>query len=251
MKIAIISDIHGNIDALESVLSDINSEGCSKIFCLGDIVLAGPEPLVTLSKIKELISQKKENFIIIQGNTDDMLSVFSFDTYNNLLKLNAVMASAYLADSQLLNEMDKLFLKNLPVQKEIELFGVKVLLVHGSPRKNNENIYPDMKIEEIEEIIKDTNADVIFCGHTHMPCGYQTNTNQTVVNVGSVGRPFSQTPDSCYAVIDINEHDSTYTIKHKFVKYDVKKASKKIEQRGFEGADKLAKMLLGATSRYP
>ena len=48
-----------------------------------------------------------------------------------------------------------------------------------------------------------------------------------------------------------NENNSTYTLKHKFVKYDVKKASKKIEERGFEGAEKLAKMLLKATSRYP
>ena len=51
--------------------------------------------------------------------------------------------------------------------------------------------------------------------------------------------------------MDIDETNSTYTIKHKFVKYDVISASKKIEQRGFEGAEKLAKMLIKATSRYP
>ena len=249
MKIAIISDIHGNIDALESVLSDIESENCSKIFCLGDIAMAGPEPSRTIRKIHDLMQSK--DFHIIQGNTDNMLSVFSFDTYNEILKVNTVMANAYLADSKLLNDEEKNFLKNLPEKEEIELFGIKILLVHGSPRKNNENIYPNLKIEEVEEMIAETNANIIFCGHTHMPCGYQTNTNQTVVNVGSVGRPFSETPDSCYAIMDINEESSTYTLKHKFVKYDVEKASKKIEERGFEGADKLAKMLIKATSRYP
>lgn len=249
MKIAIISDLHGNIDALESVLYDIKIENCTKIFCLGDIAMAGPEPSTTISKVQELM--KSKDFHIIQGNTDNMLSVFSFDTHNTILKVNAVMASAYLADSQLLNEEEKNFLKNLPEKEEIELFGIKILLVHGSPRKNNENIYPNLKIEEVEEMIKGTNANIIFCGHTHMPCGYQTNTEQTVVNVGSVGRPFSDVPDSCYAIMDINENNSTYTLKHKFVKYDVEKAAKKIEQRGFEGSEKLAKMLIKATSRYP
>ena len=161
------------------------------------------------------------------------------------------MASAYLADSQLLNDEEKNFLKNLQEKEEIELFGIKILLVHGSPRKNNENIYPNLKIEEVEEMIAGTDANIIFCGHTHMPCGYQTNTNQTVVNVGSIGRPFSETPDSCYAIMDINEENSTYTIKHKFIKYDVEKAAKKIKQRGFEGSEKLAQMLIKATSRYP
>ncbi len=249
MKIGIISDIHGNLDALNCVLKDIKSEGCEKIFCLGDVVMAGPEPIETLIKIQELSSLN--NFHIIQGNTDKMLSVFSFKTQNEILKTNAVMASAYYADSQLLSEENKTFLKNLKEKEEIELFGIKILLVHGSPRKNNENIYPNMKLEEVEEMIKDTDADIIFCGHTHMPCGYQTNTEQTVVNVGSVGRPFSENPDSCYAIMDINEKDSTYQIKHKFVKYDVNRASEILKNRGFEGADKLAKMLLKATSRYP
>ncbi len=249
MKIAIISDIHGNLDALNSVLKDIKSENCSKIFCLGDIVLAGPEPVKTLEKIKELV--KSDNFKIIQGNTDKMLSEFSFDTYNKIINTNAIMGSAYLADSKILNDSDKEFLKNLKEKEEINLFGIKILLVHGSPRKNDENIYPDMPINVVEEIIKDTDANIIFCGHTHMPCGYQTNTEQTVVNVGSIGRPFSESPDSCYVIMDINEENSSFTVKHKFVKYNVEIASEKIKKRGFEGADKLAKMLLHATSRYP
>ena len=249
MKIAIISDIHGNMDALESVLTDIKKEGCSKIFCLGDIAMAGPEPKKTISKIHALMQSK--DFYIIQGNTDKMLSVFSFGTFNAVSDTNAVMGSAYMADSRLLTEEEKSFLSELPETKEIELFGIKILLVHGSPRRNNENIYPNMKIEEIEEMIKDTKADVIFCGRTHMPCGYQTNTNQTVVNVGSVGRPFSEKPDSCYAIMNIDENTKEFQIKHKFVPYNVELASKKIEDRKFEGADKLAKMLIKATSRYP
>ncbi len=249
MKIAIISDIHGNLEALNSVLDDIKKEKCSRIFCLGDIVMAGPEPKETLNKIHALMQSK--DFYIIQGNTDKMLSVFSFDTYNQVVKTNEVMGSAYLADSKLLGDDEKEFLKNLPPQKELELFGIKILLVHGSPRRNNENIYPDMKIEEIEDMIKDTKTDIIFCGHTHTPCGYQTNTNQTVVNVGSVGRPFTATPDSCYAIMTIDENTKTFKVEHKFIKYDIQKSASKIKERKFEGCEKLANMLINPQTRYP
>ena len=241
MKIAIISDIHGNMEALESVLHDIESIECKKIFCLGDIAMAGPEPSKTIHKIQELMQTK--DFYIIQGNTDKMLSVFSFDTQNKILKTNAVMASAYFCDSQTLSVEEKDFLANLPERKELTLFGIKILLVHGSPRKNDENIFPNLDIKEVEEMIKEETADIIFCGHTHMPCGYQTNTEQTVVNAGSIGRPFSEKPLSCYAVMDIDEQTGAFQIQHRFVKYDVEKAAK--------GAEKLAKMLIHATSRYP
>ncbi len=249
MKIAIISDIHGNLDALNSVLDDIQKERCAKIFCLGDIYMAGPEPQKTLDKIHAFM--KSKDFYIIQGNTDKMLSVFSFDTYNQILETSAVMASAYLADSKLLSDNDKEFLKKLPEKMELEFFGIKILLVHGSPRKNNENIYPDMPLSDIEKMIQGTTADIIFCGHTHTPCGYQTNTNQTVVNVGSIGRPFTSNPESCYAIMTINESDSTFKIEHKFVKYDKESASKKVHERGFDGSDKLACMLLNPETRYP
>ena len=249
MKIAIISDIHGNIDALDSVIRDIENEGCEKIFCLGDLVMAGPNPIPTLNKIQDFMSNKK--FHIIQGNTDKMLSVFSFEIYNEIMKVAPVMASAYLADSKLLSDEDKKFLANLPAQEEITIGNIKILLVHGSPRKNNENIYPNMPINEVEEMIQGTDANIIFCGHTHIPCGYQTNTEQTIVNVGSVGRPFSEEPKATYAIMEIDEECKTFTVKHKFIDYDIEKASNALKERGFEGSEKLAQMLMKATSRYP
>ena len=249
MKIAIISDIHGNMEAMNSVLGDIEKENCQKIFCLGDLAMAGPEPIQAIDEIKRLM--QNPDFTIIQGNTDEMLSSFSFDIFNKIVELNEVMGQAYLADSKLLTDEYKSFLASLPKTKEIEISGIKILLVHGSPRRNNENIYPDLKLEDVEEMLKGVDADVIFCGHTHMPCGYQTNTEQTVVNVGSVGRPFSEEPKSCYAIMEIDEKASTFQIKHKFVEYDVTVASEKLRARGFNGADKLAQMLIKATSRYP
>lgn len=248
MKIAVISDIHGNMEALNAVLDNIKNENCEKIFCLGDLSMAGPEPSLTLNKIKEL--SKDDNFILIQGNTDEMLGNFSQEIVDDLKQMNQIMANAYLADIEELSEEDKSFLANLDKTREVTINGINFLLVHGSPRKNNENIFPDLPIEEVEEIIKSTDADVILCGHTHLPCGYQTNTNQTIVNAGSIGRPFSEDPFSCYVIINISE-DSKFVIKHNFVSYDVKTASEKLSRRSFMGANKLARMLEKATSRYP
>lgn len=247
MKIAVISDIHGNMQALDAVLSDIKKENCSKIFCLGDIAMAGPEPAKTIQKIIEL--QESEDFEIIQGNTDEMIANCDNQMIHLLEENNPIMAHALENDVFVIPEELKNFLRNLPKQKELEIEGTKILLVHGSPRKNNENIFPDLKIEEVENMISGTDADIIFCGHTHMPCGYQTNTKQTVVNTGSVGRPFSEEPKSCYAVLEINNKE--FSVKHNFVDYDYKTAAAILKERGFEGSDKLAQMLIHATSRYP
>ncbi len=247
MKIGIISDIHGNMDALKKVLDALKDEGCNKIFCLGDLAMAGPEPNRTVDFVKELFDTS--DFTLIQGNTDFMLSHYSEEIYNKLFSLNIVMANAYRADKEELSEDNIKFLSSLPETKEIEISGVKILLVHGSPRKQDENIFPDLPLEQVEEMISDTNADLIFCGHTHLPCGYQTKTGKTVVNVGSVGRPFSLYPEACCAILDIK--DSSFEIKHKLIKYDFMSASKKLESRKFKGSDKLAKMLIKATSRYP
>lgn len=249
MKIAVISDIHGNMQALEAVLEDIKKENCDKIFCLGDLAMAGPEPVKAIELIKNLYeeSYEKGNFELIQGNTDEMIG--DYNTFGEEVKSKfPIMAAALENDVKIIPENLKEFLKNLPKQKELEIEGVKILLVHGSPRKNDENISPDLPIEKIEEMIAGTNAELIFCGHTHIPCGYQTTTKQTVVNDGSVGRPFTPNPQACYAIADF--HDGSFDISHKFIDYDKQKASEILAQRGFEGADKLAKILIKPEFRH-
>lgn len=249
MKIAVISDIHGNIQALEAVLDDIKKESCNKIYCLGDLAMAGPNPNQAVKKLKSM--SEKEQIFILLGNTDLMLTSDPEITYKKLKEKNEIMANAYLDDINVIDNMNKEFLRRLPKKIEISLGSLKILMVHGSPRKIDENIYPDLPITKVEEIIRDTKANLIFCGHTHLPCGYQTNTNKTVVNVGSVGRPFNLEPKSCYVILEYNEQLDNFTILHKYISYDYKKASEILSKRGFKGADTLAKMLISATSRYP
>ena len=249
MKIAVISDIHGNMQALEAVLENIKKEKCDKIFCLGDLAMAGPQPNETIEKVKSLL--ETGTFELIQGNTDEYLSKNSDEMYQAIAKANLIMAVVYNEDRKVITKENLEFLKNLPSQKNIELCGVKILLVHGSPRANNENIFPEMDLEKVEEMLKDVDADLIFCGHTHQPCGYQTNTKQTVVNVGSVGRPLNENPRACYLLLEIIENTGEFYVEHKLINYEKERAAELLKQRGFDGSDKLAAMLISASERYP
>ena len=69
MKVAILSDIHGNMQALESVMADIKENNCEKVFCLGDLAMAGPEPTKVINFVKS-----QSNWTVIQGNTDKMIA---------------------------------------------------------------------------------------------------------------------------------------------------------------------------------
>lgn len=245
MKVAIISDIHGNMQALEAVLKDIESEKCDKIFCLGDLAMAGPEPVKVIEKIKEL--QETKDLTLIQGNTDEMIGDYS-PAIIDKVKVFPIMLKALENDVKIIPEDLKEFLRNLPKQAQVEIEGVKILLVHGSPRKNDENISPDLPLNLVEEMIEGVNANLILCGHTHIPCGYQTSKGQTVVNDGSVGRPFTPNPQACYAII--NFKNGGFDVQHKFIDYDKQTASEILSKRDFEGADKLAKILIKPETRH-
>ena len=243
MKIAILSDIHGNMQALESVLEDIRKNNCEKVLCLGDLAMAGPEP----EKVIDFVKAQK-NWIVIQGNTDKMIADFSPEILQNTERAFPVMAHALADDVLFLSDNAKAYLKNLPAQKELEIEGVKILMVHGSPRRNNEDILPDMPIEKIEEILKGVDANLIFCGHTHVPAGYQTSSKQTVVNVGSVGRPMTQDAKACYCIANVE--NGSFSIEHRLIDYDREKAATIMRARMFDGAEKLAGMILHPTTRH-
>lgn len=245
MKIAIISDIHGNMQALETVLEDIKKENCSKILCLGDLTMAGPNPVEAIELIKKMYDEG--NLELIQGNTDEMIS--NEVVFVPLVKEKfPIMGNALEDDVKLIADEQKIFLANLPKQKELMFEGVKVLMVHGSPRKNDENITPDLSVSEVETMLEGVDADLILCGHTHIPCGYQTNKKQTVVNVGSVGRPFTPDAKACYAIVDFN--NGGFEVEHRKLDYDRKTASEILSHRNFKGSEKLAQILIKPEFRH-
>lgn len=250
MKIAVISDIHGNMEAIEAVMNDIKKQECEKIFVLGDYAMAGPEPA---RAVDYFINKSQDSrFTLIQGNTDLMIADYTEELYNSLKEKAPVMAEALKNDAELINSVQKKFLKELPIQKEVEIECVKFLLVHGSPRKNNEDILPDTPMKEVEKMLENVDANVVLCGHTHIPCGFQTSTGKTVVNAGSIGRTFFVEPNSepkaCYLTITVENGKCVF--EHHFVNYDKESAAEKLTKREFKGAAKLAGMLLNPEVRH-
>ncbi len=241
MKVAILSDIHGNMHALDAVIKDMKD--CERVLCLGDLAMAGPQPKKVIDYIRE-----QKNWSVIQGNTDKLIADFSPEIIENLKHKFPVMANALADDYKFLEEDKKEYLRNLPPRMSLEIEGVKILLVHGSPRLNNEDILPNMALKDIEAMLEGVKEDLIFCGHTHVPCGYQTNKKQTVVNVGSVGRPMTENAKACYVIADFQ--DGGFSIEHRFVDYDKEGAAKAMRTRRFDGCETLAEMILHPTQRH-
>lgn len=238
MKIAVISDIHANTSALEAALDKIKSLKTDKIFCLGDILMAGYDPNGTAKIITEL-----DNLEIIQGNTDKMVACFSEELLEKAKKKSSCMGYALEDDLKIIDEKYKDFVRNLPESKYIEINGLKIQLVHGSPRQQDENIYPNLALEDVEKMVENSSADLILCGHTHIPCGYSLESGKTVVNVGSIGRSMTEDKMPYWAMLDIDDN-GTFQIEHTSVKYDNKKVSEYIKNRGFKCALDLAKMYI-------
>ena len=246
MKLAVISDVHGNMQALRAVIKHTKLNKCDKVIGLGDYAMAGPEPAETVDWF--IKAKEEQEYILIQGNTDKLIAEYDEGIYDVMKSKYPVMAEALKNDVELLNWRQKDFLRSLPNQLNLKFEGVKLLLVHGSPRKNNEDILPDTPLDKLEEMIKDADADIILCGHTHIPCGFQTVSKKTVINAGSVGRPFTEKPQACYLTLTLE--NGKFLISHHFVNYDNEKAAEIMRARTFEGAGSIADILLNPDKRH-
>ncbi len=181
-KIAIISDIHGNLEALKVVLKDIKERNIEKIFCLGDIVAKGTHQ-------EECVNLIKENCeIVLKGNCD---AYFTSEVERET-KPEIELKRIDWINSKLSNESKK-YLRNLPYSFEFYLSGRLVRLFHATPEKINGfigNIDTIGRLYSLflpsENTLSNEKADIIVYGHIHTPF-IQRIYNRTIINSGSVG----------------------------------------------------------------
>lgn len=181
-KIAIISDIHGNLEALKSVLDDIKERNINRIFCLGDIIAKGTHQ-------QECVDLVKENCdVILRGNCDEY-----FTSDIDLLTKTQSEVDRIFWNKNKLNEETRKYLSNLPYCYEFYLSGRLVRLVHAHPEKIDKFVGNIDKIDRLYELflpssntISDKKADVLIYGHIHTPY-IQKIYNRTIINTGSVG----------------------------------------------------------------
>lgn len=239
MKIAVISDIHGNPSALGAVLNEIKS--FDKIFCLGDLILAGYDPNSAMDMIFKLKDKLKDDFVIIQGNTDKMVANATDKMIEKTKEAFPCMGYSLQDDIKITNPKYIEYVKNLPEKKTLTINGVKIELVHGSPRRQDENIYPDLDNDTVEEMVKDSSADIIFCGHTHKSAGYSLKSGKIVVNAGSVGRSADNDKMPAYVELLI-DNDGKILLEHKKAKYDNNLVKRHILARNLKNCEDLVNM---------
>jgi putative phosphoesterase len=223
---AVISDIHANIHALEAVLADIEAQpNIDEIVCLGDLVGYGAYP----NQVCDAIRQR--NFPSVMGNYDDGVG-FERDDCGCAYKKeeDRVRGDQSLAWTIAHTNADnKAYLRTLAPRLRREVDGVRILLVHGSPRKINEYLYEDRPDSSFERIARDADADVILFGHTHLP--YQKTVAGTLfVNVGSVGKPKDGDPRAGYVLLTVQE--GHIGVEMRRVAYDVEAAAAAIRAAG-------------------
>jgi putative phosphoesterase len=222
MKIAVLSDIHGNIHALQVVLADMDRLSPEAIFCLGDLVGYGAHP----NEVIDLIRQRDIPTII--GNYDDGVGFDKDDcgcVYKDPADIERGNQSLMWSREHTTPE-NKNYLRNLPFQMRDRLAGQSVLFVHGSPRKINEYLYEDRPLSTFERIAQAADCEVMFFGHTHLP--YQKQVGRTLfVNTGSVGKPKDGDPRAGYVIAALGRHSH---IEFRRVAYDVAAATKAIRE---------------------
>ena len=219
MKIGIISDIHGNAEALTAVLNKAKEIQIDCFLCSGDFVGYYYEPQIVL----DLLSNWKLESV--RGNHEDML----FECIDEPTKFNSYKekyGSGLSRAVTLLSKKQLDYLRYLPRFIELEIDSKKIMLCHGSPWDTNQYIYPDAD-EAILKKCKEFSFDYIILGHTHRQMQIK-NGKSIIINPGSVGQPRGTYRGvSHWAMLDTEKN----LFMHLTEKYDVSRVISQVKER--------------------
>jgi len=253
MKIALFSDIHANLPALEACFKSMEEQKPDAIYCLGDLVGYNIWPNEVINEIR------KRGIPTIAGNydfgigrmSDECGCAYKTDTEKEMGKISISFTNS------IINEEERKYLRTLPAHLKIEFQlnndHLNLLLVHGSPRKINEYLFEDREEKSLLRIMESAGADIMCFGHTHKPYHRILPTSQDenshyrhAINIGSAGKPKDGNPQGCYVILTIHESsafEKKGSISVDFIRfgYDIEKAAKAIE--GSELPDAYAEML--------
>ncbi len=241
MKIALFSDIHSNLPALEAFFSDLETRNTDAVYCLGDLVGYNVWPNEVINEIR------KRGIPTIAGNYDFGVGRASDDcgcAYKTDDEKAMGIQSISLTN-QLVKKDERQYLRTLPahfqVEYQLDNDHLFLLMVHGSPRKINEYLFEDREEKSMMRIMETSNADIMFFGHTHKPYHrtfeYEIEDRKAyrhAINIGSIGKPKDGDARGCYVIITINDNSTKYdknSIQVEFIRvaYDVEKAAKAVE----------------------
>jgi diadenosine tetraphosphatase ApaH/serine/threonine PP2A family protein phosphatase len=225
MRYAIISDIHGNIEALEAVLRDAEAQKADELLCLGDLIGYGADPNECIEAVRPAAS------VVIAGNHDwAAVGKLGLEYFNAAAKRAAEWTESVLTAE------NRRYVERLPLTATV---GDDVMLVHSSPSRPEEWMY----VFHPGQAARDFSAfeqPFCFIGHTHQPAVFTDNGGfhlggaldrfrmgvgtRYMVNVGSVGQPRDGNPKAAYCLFDTEK----LTVSIRRVEYDVARSSMKI-----------------------
>lgn len=233
-KIAVISDVHGNILALDAVLRDIEKRGINEIINLGDCITGPLEPAKTADRLI------KENIICLRGNNERALITYKEESQKS--------ATFKYVENMLTDEIID-WIRRMP--KEL-VYDSEIYACHGTPESDKiyllehlgQNKVSIKKEEQIRTIIASVAQPVILCGHSHLPGTVHLTDGRLIVNPGSVGltaysddmpvyhEMISGSPHAKYAII--TKEDSVWKAEKVSVAYDWESAAHKARENGRE-----------------
>ncbi|MEM7030480.1 MAG: metallophosphoesterase family protein [Chloroflexota bacterium] len=249
MRVAIISDIHGNDTALEAVLTDIQARGgVDQYWILGDLAAIGPSPVAVLQRLSEL-----PNAHFVRGNTDRYVCTgdrpppsFAETAANpELVPVLSEVAGTFAWTQGAINQGGWFdWLSALPLEMSFMLpDGTKVLGVHASPGQDDgQGVKISMRKAEFVAMVENCDADLILVGHRHRPMDVTVGLKR-VVNAGSVSNPSAPDLRACYALLVADEKG--YNIEHHRADYDREKVIALLEQQRHPGAKFIISHLRG------
>jgi putative phosphoesterase len=217
---AVISDIHANLPALEAVLDDIDRQAVSQVFCAGDLVGQGPHPNQVVSRVRRV------GIPSILGNQEIELRTLA-DRARRDPKRHMLWTIA------VLKRRNREYLLDLPAKRELEIEGVGILIVHGSPHGTFDTMHPSLTPHTLRAWFPAgaRRPDVLVGGHTHVPF-VRTVEGMLVVNAGTVGRPFDGDSRASWALLELEDGRARARIRR--VEYPVEETVRAMKRIGMQ-----------------
>jgi putative phosphoesterase len=239
MKLAFISDIHGNALALEKVILHISMNHVDKIYVLGDISYRGPEPKRSIALIRSLKTE------VIKGNADEWVvrGLRKDEVPDKVLDMMN-RERDWTVDQ--LDQADIDYLENLPIALNAVIEGITLHMFHATPESLFEMVLP----YEDDELIKSKlmaskeEAQIYIYGHIHKPFIRYLN-GKVIINTGSVGLPFDGLAMASYATVEIADGNIKTTIER--VGYDVEKVVEQYINVQYPNAETMIKVIRNAS----
>lgn len=240
MKIAVLSDVHGNLSALESVLDDLKALNIQKVIILGDMIMKGPMPQEVLRLLR---NSNLEILSWINGNTDLWIKEFNYNIKPADKDVENFAYYKYAVDH--IDNADISFINTLPERQSLIINNTAILCVHGTPKSIVEAIDNTVPANGIASALSGVIEDIVLSGHSHTSFIGECS-GKKIFNVGSIGNMMDGDNRISYGILDFSNEEVEMI--NRRLEYNVNKAIECAEARSLPYLDKYISLILNGTA---